>query len=101
MSRVRIVQLLCPARHCIVASAYESPDGAELPEYTAKLKAVYTRVAAEQSCGICGSAELSYEDRATIFATLAEARPVFEREERMQLAARAAIDCLKTRARRN
>jgi hypothetical protein len=26
--KVRIVQLLCPNRHCIPALAYESPDGA-------------------------------------------------------------------------
>jgi hypothetical protein len=79
MSKVRIVQLLCPQRHCIIATAYESPDGKQIPEMTDHL-----RKQVEESielggmnpwCGICQSRKWTYEDQPTIYATMDAAMP--------------------------
>lgn len=78
MSKARIVQLLCPQRHCIVATAYESPDGAEMPEMSERLLEWFAKLLAAGAnpwCDICHSRNLKPEDRATRFATLAEAKP--------------------------
>ena len=76
--KVRIVQLLCPSRHCIVATAYESSDGAEIPEMAERLResfADWVKHGANPWCGICHSRDLRAEDRPTRFATMAEAAP--------------------------
>lgn len=80
MSKVRIVQLLCPARHCYVATVYESPDGEPMAKVTADLMNGYKDLlekGANPWCGICGSRNLQAEDRATRFATMREAAPAF------------------------
>jgi hypothetical protein len=80
MSKVRIVQVLCPRRHCIVATAYESPDGEPMPEVTDRLKQ-QTDSMIEKGvnpwCGICLAKKASwiYEDSPTIFATMKAALP--------------------------
>jgi hypothetical protein len=89
--KVRIIQLLCPSRHCVVATAYESPDGAEIPEMTEDLRKRFTAfvlAGANPWCGICKSKNLTPEDRATGFTTMAEALPFLQEEERKQAATR-------------
>ena len=92
MSKVRIVQVLCPSRHCIVATAYESPDGEELPKLTERLrKQVEDLMAAGNMnpwCGLCNSRQWTYEDRATAYATIAEALPALAETERRNAATR-------------
>jgi hypothetical protein len=78
--RVRIVQMLCPSRHCITATAYESPDGEPMPEITDRLRR-QTEQLIEKGinpwCGICQAKEPTWncEDRPTLYATMAEALP--------------------------
>lgn len=96
MSRVRIVQLLCPARHCIVASAYQSEDGECDPAYPLKLLESFRHSGGEHRCGICGSTDLHTEDRPTRWATLAEAEPILRAEEAKQALSRAVIDRIKS-----
>lgn len=82
MSRVRIIQLLCPSRHCIVATAYESPDGSEIPELIPRLLEkfdAFVASGANRRCGICGSTDLKPEDRATAFTTMVDAAPHLSR----------------------
>ena len=85
--KVRIVQLLCPQRHCIVANAYESPDGNELSEMVGHLEAWFAewiRKGARPRCGICQSGDLHYEDMPTRFSTMTEAQPYIEELARRQ-----------------
>lgn len=92
MSRVRIVQLLCPSRHALLATAYESPDGEEILEIAQRLRgAADTAIASGNMnpwCGICRSRSWKTEDRATAFATMAEALPHLVEEERKNAAMR-------------
>jgi hypothetical protein len=78
MSKVRIVQMLCPERHCVVATAYESPDGELIPEMTERLEERFRELCsmgANADCAICRSRNLHCEDAATIFTTMQEAEP--------------------------
>ena len=87
MSKVRIVQLLCPSRHCIVGSAYESPDGAEIPEMSVHLReffADWVKSGANPWCGLCYSRDLRAEDAPTIYTTMDEAMPYLQEMERKQ-----------------
>ncbi len=79
MSKVRIVQVLCPSRHCILATAYESPHGEAMLEVTSNLQRQVALLIEKGSlnpwCGICRSRQWTYEDEPTIFATMAAAMP--------------------------
>ena len=97
--KVRIIQLLCPSRHCVIAGAYESPDGTEIAEETERL---YVRFAVlvlldglNPWCGICQSKILAPEDRATDFTTMAEAMPFTKQSEAEQAATRAFFKASK------
>jgi hypothetical protein len=93
---IRITQCLCPSRHCILAFAYVpgisaaqrdfgSTDDITLTEANAAaylksmVEGLIERRAVNPWCGICNSRKLSYEDRATSFRTMEEARPELER----------------------
>lgn len=85
---IRIVQLLCPQRHCVIAMAYLSENGAPDPSATEAVKerfdsAVQCRML-NPWCDICKSRDLHTEDGATRFSTLEEARPFLEDSERAQ-----------------
>lgn len=90
--KVRIVQLLCPQRHAVVAFAYESETGEALPEKTdefkVRLAAAYANHLLNPWCGICRSQDLRYEDEATIFKTLETAMPFLRELEQRQAATR-------------
>lgn len=86
-SKVHIVQLLCPERHCIMATYYESPNGKELPEIACLLREkfdAFVKAGANPWCGICKSRDLHIEDRATKYATIAEAKPAIDELARQQ-----------------
>ena len=87
MSKVRIVQLLCPQRHCYIATVYESPDGERIDEMTTRLLESYSKLIDEghtPRCGICGFSRLTPEDMPTRFSTIAEAAPAILELERRQ-----------------
>lgn len=87
--KLRIVQCLCPQRHCMVALPYEPEVETKLPngnrialtqETAAKflkdlVEELISRQVVKPSCGICGSTDLRYEDSATKFNSLEEAMP--------------------------
>ncbi len=93
MSKVRIVQVLCPSRHCIVASAYESPDGEPICEVTDSLRARVESMLATNAmdpwCGICKSRSWSYDDQATAYSTMEEALPQLQKAADQQAITRA------------
>lgn len=79
--KVRIVQLLCPSRHCIVATAYESEDGQPIPEMAERVRTWFDEMVAKGAnpwCGICQSRTLIPEDNETIYGTMAEAMPFLQ-----------------------
>lgn len=86
--RVRIIQLLCPARHCIVAVAYVSPGGDADTIVAEGLRATFDKSVTAGHfnpwCELCRSREFHIEDAATPFATMAEALPALKEEERKQ-----------------
>ena len=92
MSKVRIVQVLCPSRHCIIATAYQSPDGEEIPEMKARLRekaeTMIARGEMNPWCGICRSRKWTYEDAPTVFATMEEAAPYLAQNAADQAATR-------------
>jgi len=96
MPKVRIVQLLCPQRHCVLAAAYEAPDGTEDTDIAIRLHAEFNRLVGNGVlnpwCGLCGSLSLRAEDSPTPFATMEEAAPHLYENERQQL---ETSKCLK------
>jgi hypothetical protein len=79
MSKIRIVQVLCPLRHCIIGVYYESRDGEPNTTYLAGLQRLVDEAISKNQinpwCGICfaGCVKWKYEDAATIFKTMDEA----------------------------
>lgn len=85
---VWITQLLCPARHCIIAWADEAETDQQAVEGVEMRLRAFTRTslrsgAINPHCAICGAdkATWRYETRRTRFATMAEAEPVLRGEE--------------------
>lgn len=95
---VRIVQCLCPQRHCIFGFAYDDRYKVE-GEATDELRAIIRDMIAHRmidaACGICGSNDFQYEDAATPFATMEEAREPLAKAQAANLATRAAIEWSK------
>lgn len=93
---VRIVQCLCPERHCIMAAAYEAEADEVDPLMKRGLKMriaeLVTMRVLNPVCGLCGASveTWSFEDRASKYRTLEEARPHLEELEARNAAARAA-----------
>jgi hypothetical protein len=90
---IRLIQLLCPSRHCIIAALYEADDaGAEGARQIEHLEAFLAHGAINRHCGICGSTSLRYEDRITRFKTLEEALAAGKDLEHEQMRDRATLD---------
>ena len=88
---VRIVQLLCPRRHCIIAGAYEEGSGTSA-HTTRALMEMMTALSIEERCALCNSTDLKFEDALTKYASLGEARAALEATERRILESRAVIE---------
>jgi hypothetical protein len=93
---LRIVQCLCPARHCILAMPYETPDGEARPAAAELLREEVDRLIAtgifNGGCGLCGAprATWRFEDAKTRYRTLDEALPSLRASERAQAETRVA-----------
>jgi hypothetical protein len=74
---VRIVQLLCPQRHCIIGAAYED-DKTNADETVLLLRTIMNSGVINPWCGICASRELTFEDAATNFRNMEQAKPNIE-----------------------
>lgn len=89
--KIRILQLLCPSRHCLAAAVYESQDGEPKPGMMAQLAEQVADHGVSLVCGICGSADVGFEDAVTVFTSMEQARPEFERLQTMNLLTGEAI----------
>lgn len=94
--RVHLVQCLCPARHCIMASAGQEPPGTAAESLAIVKEAIEAAIAAKKInpyCAICRAPREHWNfEVATIPGrTLEELRPALEREERNQAQTAAAI----------
>lgn len=88
---VRLIQCLCPARHCIVAVPYQA-DVVGRDEAVASLHRFLDCQHIPRKCRICGSQTLHLEDAPTRFAKLDEALPHFAREAIANAITREMID---------
>lgn len=99
--RVRLVQALCPQRHCVLAVAYEAPrtpepvilkESPHIDKLRTVLQATIGAGFMHAHCAIChaGAEQFTYEDAPTAYSTLREAQPHLQREEVRQQAARMA-----------
>jgi hypothetical protein len=97
---VRITQCLCPSRHCILAMSYDDAKTKATPaEQEERLRRLMFRAekagTIRMRCAICGSTNLSYEDRATRFKTQEEAEPHLREAEAENLRAREFFEASK------
>jgi hypothetical protein len=88
---VRIVQLLCPERHCLLAVAYEEGVGSFVEARDA-LQAMVSKGPFNNWCALCGSRDLHFEEGVTKFQTLEEAGPSLGATMAENAMARAALD---------
>jgi hypothetical protein len=99
--KIWIAQILCPKRHCILASAFDVADHSP-QEATAELIAQVERLLAlhkiDPWCGICRSSDWKAEAAPTKWATMDQARPFIEELERENAAARRFYQALRGKA---
>jgi hypothetical protein len=77
-TRVRIVQCLCPKRHCIMATAYTPADITDddaVEEMRDSINSMIARGVLDPWCGICAATDWHYEVGQTAFATMEVAAP--------------------------
>ena len=90
--RVYIAQMLCPDRHCMMATAGEftSQHDAEVmgPALQEFVDSMVEQKVLNPFCGICQSRTLRIEVRSTTFTSMAEAEPVLQRLATEQAVAR-------------
>jgi hypothetical protein len=75
---IRIAQLLCPQRHCILALAFDDraySDKWAANELVARFFANVEQRILNRQCGLCGSTQLRAEVGVTRFANMAKAAP--------------------------
>lgn len=98
---LHIIQLLCPKRHCIIATVYEIEPGVDdaiaLSRFREQWIAMTTTGGYNPWCGICGSHDLTFETANTRWDTLEEARPFLRDEQLNNAITRAQIDDAKER----
>jgi hypothetical protein len=104
VAMIHLIQCLCgPKRHAIFALAYDDQDrnGAEaLADFKGMVTLMLKTNAVKPWCGMCalGEDEIAhceswfYEDRATVFQSMAEAEPYLKQSEADQLATRAFME---------
>lgn len=93
-ANIRLVQCLCPARHCITALAFAPAamdDATAIRRLRAGVEAAIAAGALDPWCALCGSRDWRYEVGRTRFRTMEEARPALEEMEARQAATRAWI----------
>ncbi len=97
-AKVRLVQLLCPNRHCVFASAY-LPGESTFAAISAHIRRRMTELGANWRCGLCESVDLRFEDAETRYNSLEEALPHLARTQAKQLHTRKVIAEQRKRAR--
>lgn len=90
MSKVYLVQLLCPERHCVLAAAFE--EGENTPDKViAEMKEQMKQNNINPWCGLCGSPKLTFETAPTKYDSLQAAAPVLFEEQLKQMFTRAVM----------
>ncbi len=88
-----ITQLLCPQRHCVLASVWDdaesSADTAE-PQLRDTFQSWVASGKLNPYCGLCRSETLHCETGVTPWQTMEEALPYIREQERQQAIVRAA-----------
>lgn len=100
MSKVHLVQLLCPSRHCFIASAYDEGEKT-FGDVVHSIDEAIGLLGMVKQCAICGSTDLRFEDGETRFASLAEAIPHLRALEQENAEARRALDARRASANLN
>jgi len=86
--KIRLIQHLCPERHCIMGLAYVSESGEPEPAQLDRLRAMERELLVDPWCGLCKSRQLVYDDQPTIFKTMEEARVKLREQEEAQVLTR-------------
>lgn len=86
---IRIIELLCPARHCVIAAAY-NPQTSNGPEVIGMLGERRKALKLNPWCGFCGSTDLQYEDAETRFDDMESAMPALKAAEQDNIKAMKA-----------
>jgi len=91
-SMVKLVQLLCPQRHAILAAAYEEEHSnfIETCNYIEDL--VGPKGPVERQCMLCGSFDLRFDEQTLPFKTLLEAAPYLQQRESNNIFSRRLLD---------
>jgi len=90
---VKLVQMLCPQRHCLLASAYAEGAGNFL-EACEQLEGIIRDAGMNRWCAICGSRDLRFEEGTTSYQTMAEALPHLMANEQRCIDSRRLLDSL-------
>jgi hypothetical protein len=88
---VRIVQHLCPKRHCLLVLGYEEGQST-FEKCVAMMKDMEKTLKMNPHCGICGSTDLFFEEGVTKFNTMAEAAPHMQELAGHNLLTRLKLD---------
>lgn len=91
---VKLVQLLCPQRHCLVASMYEEERSSFEEACTMLRDMLAPKGPFNPWCALCGSHELHFEQGNTSFKTLVEAGPTIDETARKNAESRALLESL-------
>ena len=84
---VKLVQLLCPKRHCIMGVAYL--DGKDtFVGVCNRIEDIIREGPLNRWCGICGSRDLKFKETTTPWKTIPEAYPHLKAAEADQIATR-------------
>jgi hypothetical protein len=89
---VKIVQLLCPKSHCLLAVAYEEGRSSFGESCDALKSMIGPKGQFNDHCGICGSRELRCEEGKTGYRSLQEAAPALGAMMHSMRQTRAALD---------
>lgn len=102
--RVDLVQCLCPARHCIMAAAFQCPPGT--PEEALELcrSSIERNIATKQiepRCGLCQAPRESWSfEIATLPGrTLDDVMPALRASEAAQMETAAAVQAVERHSR--
>lgn len=88
---IHLLQLLCPARHCIIAVPFDPGEMSSFDASTTGL-ALMGALHINEWCGICGSYQLVWEDKETPWHTIEEAMPHLLKSELEQTLTRTWME---------
>jgi hypothetical protein len=91
MSKIHVLQLLCPLRHCCMGAAFD-PEMESRESVEKGLLAAMEKIGARHECALCDSKELHFEEGVTKFSTMEEAKPALAEIEARQVVTRMMVE---------